>query len=487
MSARWRLAIAVLAASCLSVGARSGADTFLPEVLFTVEYGEGDAQVGVTAERLSGIDELHQAAGPTGLGVAPDGSVWVADALNRCVKRFSPYGELLAVTERTPEGLTGRAPRDLQSRDGMSQGLFNLQRIAVDSQANVYTQSGAGMGLLSKFGPDGEWLWALNPVTVVPRQARGQTGMFTLEAVGQDDTVCLRLLGQQQQVALLSPDGEFVAVREGYAYTAKGDVVAVQRVPGSTLELAVTATDWEGAAVASYVADSRSGFPELFRGAEEGFAWAFFDAQDCMYTVAQGYRDYRVDLAAGLSIGLDTIVTRHDETGQPAAYLRLPSHPFMTGVDLTVDREGNVYHMLFGGSSMDVVKYTLQKSTEIGRREAIQELPTITQGDARYVPLRMVSDYAGKTVKWDSRTRRASILGPSDVPAKPVALAPGEPGVIMYLGRIWVSTDFSRSKLGIPLRLDAKQRVAYFESHAPEKVAQAVGDNMRIAQAGIAR
>jgi hypothetical protein len=245
----------------------------------------------------------------------------------------------------------------------------------------------------------------------------------------------------------------------------------------------VTVEDAQGGVLESYVADSWSGFPELFRGADYGFAWSFFDGQDCMYTVAQGYRDYRVDLAPGLSIALDTIVTRHDETGQPVAHLRMPSDPFIGGIDLTVDREGNVYHMLFGGSSMDVVKYTLKKSTEIGRREAIQELPTITRGDTRYVPLRMVADYTDKTVRWEKRTGAATVCGPSDIPGKRVALIPGEPGVIMHLDRIWVSTDVSRSRLGIPLHLDAKRRIAYYESRAPDKLTRTPQGTILVAQA----
>jgi len=478
----WCVTIGALTAVLLSLplGAQCSADKFLPEVLFALDYGQGDSQVRV----LPGVRDASFAAGPTGIGVAPDGSIWIADDLNRCAKRFSRDGELLAVTQ-PPEDLSDRLPRDPELWHAVGEGLFNLQHIAVDSEANVYTQSGTGMDLLSKFGPDGQWLWGLFPITVIPRELRGPISGFGLQGIGPGDTVCLELRGEREQLAVLSPAGEFIAVRDGYAITPSGRTIVVQPSAADWFTRVVTVEDPQGSVLASYVADSRAGFPELFRGANYGFSWGFFDGQDCMYTVAHADRD-RVDLARGLSITIDAIVTRHDETGQPVAYLRLPSDPFTTGVDLTVDRDGNVYHLLFGGSSMDVVRYTLQKSTEIGRREAIQELPTITQGNTRYVPLRLVSEYVGRKVKWDNRTGKATVFGPSEGSGEHLALTPGEPGVIMHLGRVWVSTEVSHERLGVPLRLDAKQRIAYYESYAPEKLAQATQERVRLAQAAVA-
>lgn len=84
---------------------------------------------------------------PTGIAVAPSGDILVADGFNNRVQRFTADGRYLARWGGTGFGFGGKWP-----------GWFRLAKdVAVDSRGNMYVAD-AFNGRLQKFTPDGRLL-----------------------------------------------------------------------------------------------------------------------------------------------------------------------------------------------------------------------------------------------------------------------------------------------------------------------------------------
>jgi len=435
------LMVAVVITTACSI---AGADSYVPELLFTLAYGKADNQIGVWVPEAPGEAGGGPPAGPTGIAVGPDESVYIADRVNDCIKRFDQYGALAMQTEGE---------------------LDNIQDMAVDSAGSVYALGGAGVDLLAKFGADGQLLWRKHLGDAIPvdvwRPFGGAYGDIT---IGPEDTICVRLHGgRASALAVLDGNGTFLRIYDARAYTVSGTLISVARVPGERLASQVSVRDSEGRLLASYVANPVSGDPSLFEGAAPGLSWRYFDAADHMYTVVHASRGYVIPLSAELRIPTDVVVTRHGPDGQPLAYLRLPSFPFMTGRDLTVDADGNVYHLAYGDAAVSVVRYRLEESP---KTYALRGLVSISRAGTRYVPLRLVADYTGAQVRWDSHTKQAILLRGAAGTEKPrsIKLAVGEEGLLLYRGRLWISFAACQDRLGLALSTDRKHQLAYLQS-----------------------
>jgi len=442
------VAVGVLIAAGASE--KGDADSYSPEYLFTLEFGEADNQVGVYIPRLAGDLECIP-AGPSGIAAGPDGSIYIADGINHCIKRFDEYGELLMRTE-------GR--------------LDNIQRLAVDSTGAVYALGGGGIGTAWKFSGEGQQLWRAGLGGAIPAEVRRQfAGRFYDVTIGPDDTLCVEISTETSAVAVFDPEGNFLGAYEGYACTPTGKIVSVGAVPYEKLAAEVHVSDLEGRPLATYVANSRAGDPGIFEGVVHGFSRELFDSGDYMYTIAHGTSSFPIILSEDLNIGTDVIVTRHDPSGRPVAYLRFPSFPFYTGSDMTVDGAGNVYQLSYNATSVDVVRYRLDTlSQEV---QSLRVLAAMSRDGSKYVALRGIAQHAGMSLKWDAATRRAILSSATGghAEAREVTLAAGDQGVLLHEGRLWVSIAACREKVGPMVKTDAKQQIAYLVGPAARKVA----------------
>jgi len=448
---RW---LAVTVVMCAGASQGSHADSYAPEYLFTLQYGEHDDQVGVYIPRLAG-DKEGIPAGPTALAIGPDGSIYIADRINHCVKRFDEYGELLMRTE-------GR--------------LDNIQFLAVDSTGDVLALGGAGMGTFWKFGADGQQLWRATLGAAMPAEVRGQfSGWLHQMAIGPDDTLCVKISGSPSGVAVFDPEGSFLRAYEGYACTPSGKIVSVGAVPYEKLAAEVHVSDLEGRPLASYVANSRAGDPGIFDGAVHGFSRSLFDSRDYMYTIVHGTSAFPIVLSEDLTIRTDVIVTRHEPSGRAVAYLRFPGFPFYTGRDMTVDAGGNVYQLSYNATSVDVVRYRVDASSE--EVESLRVLAAISRGGSNYVPLRVIAKHAGMSLEWDAATKRAILSSGARRHARAgegtarASFGAGEPGVALHYGRLWVSVEMAAARLDITVYTDPTKRIAYVTGPASRRVA----------------
>jgi len=339
------------------------ADSFTPHHLFTLPYGSEPGQIGISLPELEeGLPD-----GPTGIAVGPDGSIYIADAVNRRIQRFSPSGELLmeakAPVERKAEhiaaeqahGWGAEFPRQLKE-------LENIQYLAVDSQGNVYALFGPSMGLLAKFAADGQGLWYMaigNEVPFDVTRTYTYGGSYGDPTIGPGDSLCLGMGGRG--VALLDADARFLRAVSGYACTPNGRIAAFETARGS-LATAMRMYDADGVELAYFVADLAAADPALLVGMD-GLSGIAFDGMDNLYTFAIGGRDQGIVLSPQLRIVCDEVIVRFDASGRAAAGVRFPGDPFPTGRSSTVDYAGNIYRLAFSADSVDVIKYVLDTST----------------------------------------------------------------------------------------------------------------------------
>jgi hypothetical protein len=436
----------VLLLALAGAGSAARADRYSPQVLFTLGYGSGDSQLGVQTTR----PEEGPPAGPAAVAVGADGTICIADAMNGCIKRFDRRGALVMRSkERT----------------------VNAQYLAVDSKGNVYVVEGAGMDILSKFAPDGTRVWQRPLAEVIPLEVPGVTsGMYGRISVGLDDTVSVPILGSSRVVAIVDSNGVFVQDHDGYARTVSGEFAYIQPVPGNLLASTIRIATADGATVASYTVDLTSGEPDILSGVGGGFAGRFFDTQGGCYSRLVAGRDSPIILSPVLEIHSDEVVVRSDSAGRVVAYLRMPSSPFLAGCQFTVDSLGNVYHLAFGPSSVDVIYYQLESCPEV---EETWELPPIVASGITYVPLRMVAEASGLELVWDPATNRAVVQFKTGRAEShpPVTVSAADEGAINHFGRLWISRSLASQKLDITLNTDGKQRAVYLTRTVARKPA----------------
>jgi hypothetical protein len=436
----------VLVLAVLAAGTTAHADRYVPQVLFTLGYGSGDNQAGVSTK----LPEEGPPAGPSAVAVGTDGTICIADGVNRCIKRFDRGGALL-----------------MRSKEM----VLNPGYLAVDSKGNAYALEGAGLDILSKFAPDGTRVWHRPIRDIIPADVPGaMEGFCSHLSVGFDDTLSLALSGSPRVVPILDGDGRFVEAHEGYDRTPAGQFAYVEPVAGKGLASAIRIAAADGATVASYTVDLSSGEPDILAGAAEGLFDTRFDTQGGCYSVLVAGRDSPIILSGVLAIHSDMVVVRSDPAGRVAAYLRTPWDPFLAGFHFALDALGNIYHLAYGPSSVDVIYYELQSCPQV---EETWELPPIVASGVTYVPLRMVAEASGLELMWDPAAGRA-VIQPRAGQAEsrpPVTVSATEEGAINHFGRLWISRSLASRKLDITLNTDGQQKVVYLTRVVAKKPA----------------
>lgn len=99
-----------------------------PQTLFSVSYGKGLSQVGMSIPHPTAEDG-GEAFGPSDFAIGFDGSIYIGDEVNGKVKRFSRKGKLLMVTEGCIDRIAGMAV-DKQGRIYIIHGTLS-NKVAV--------------------------------------------------------------------------------------------------------------------------------------------------------------------------------------------------------------------------------------------------------------------------------------------------------------------------------------------------------------------
>ncbi|MBI3911415.1 MAG: hypothetical protein HY320_10845 [Armatimonadetes bacterium] len=439
--------LVVCAAACAAAPPAAEAQGYAPEELFSLEVGQADQQLGIWVSPNPEKPE-GPAEGPIDLAIGADGSVYIADRMNHCVKRFDQQGNFIMRTQGD---------------------LENINYIAVDRDTgSVYALGGAGANILCKFAADGGLLWQLDL-----REEGGQLwGGGGALSTGPGGVICIEQRGDTiGRLAVLDAEGHFLGVREGRACTPTGRVLSFAPVPGEKLSVQVYVSDFQGRALGAYQTLPVPARFSLFQGVEGRPSYESLDDADYLYLRALGTSPYRVQLSpgpAGLTIASDIIVTRYDPSGRPVAHMRFPGSPYHFGDPVTVDGAGNIYHLTYEENRVHVIRYRLGGGAE--GLQVIREMPTMAARGRVYVPLRLVAEHQGMKLRWSPKSRQVSVSAGKAGRGVPLGrFRVGDAGVRLHYGRVWVSSAVCR-ELGIALKTDKKRQVAYLQRFAGRRV-----------------
>jgi len=300
------------------------------------------------------------------MAVGRDGTIYIADAVNRRIQRFSPSGELLMEAKgpvhRKAEHIAAEEARGWGAEyPRQAKELDNIQFIAVDTEGSVYVLFRAAMGLLAKFAADGQALWYMAIADELPFDVTRTYGqLYRHPVIGPGDTLCIGISGRG--VASLDAEGHFLHAMDGYMCTPNGDVAALEASARGALALAVRMYDADGVELASFEVDPAATDHGLFAGVSS-LSVQWFDGANCPYAFAGAARTQRIILSPQLRISSDRLMIRCDASGHPLAGVRFPGSPFLTGRNVTIDYYGNIYRLAFSADSVDVIKYVLDTST----------------------------------------------------------------------------------------------------------------------------
>lgn len=340
-------------------------DSFTAESLFTIPYGSGPGQMGVW---LPASAEQGLPAGPTAIAIGRDGSVYIADNVNKRIQRFSAAGQLLmeakGPVDRRVEDVVAYERGQAAEIPSRMADLDNIQCLAVDSQDNVYVMFGAAIDLLAKFAIDGQPLWYMHMADAMPQEARQTYGPFLGGlSIGLDDKLCARVYGRSAEgVAIFDTDGHFLQAVNGHTRAPNGNIVGLEPSAIGSLALGIRMYEADGVELASFDVEPAATDPRLFAGASS-VTVQWFDGTGHPYAFAGAARAQRIALSPELRISSDRVIVRCDASGRPLAGVRFPGAPFLTGRSVAIDRAGNIYRLAYGADSVEVIKYVLHTST----------------------------------------------------------------------------------------------------------------------------
>jgi streptogramin lyase len=141
---------------------------------------------------------------PGGIAFGRDGSVYVADQVNRRVQRLTPQGEPMSAW-----GKYGVAEGEFGGNSSPRGRIGGPHFLAFNSQGNLYTTE-ASVGRVQKFRPDGTFLLAWGDNEVGPGHFGGHKALPGPLAVAVDYRDQVWVTSTNHYVQQFTADGRFV-------------------------------------------------------------------------------------------------------------------------------------------------------------------------------------------------------------------------------------------------------------------------------------
>jgi hypothetical protein len=334
-----------------------------PKVLFSLQYGEEDSQVGMFIPHPA-AEDAGEPMGPSDFAVGADGCIYIGDEQNGKVKKFSRDGRLLMMTE-------GRIDR--------------ISGMTVDRQGKIYVIHGALSNEIAVYDPKGKRMPEIEKkikgaieglkkklMTIQPNLENLVFGGLKCDSIGN-----LYLIGQ----SIIKIDTEFerAQVVKGYPYIAnllysyqllpperrikslvydvKGSLVnyflanALQRAE-------VTIYKFDGSIVRKLIIP-KGEWSELEKSVPIGVSDIICDERGHFYTLMSPIAVYHLPLRSDnprFFIVSYYVVLEYDEEGKfEGIRAIINGSPMPSAHWLEVDMHGNVYWLEFKSNHVDVM------------------------------------------------------------------------------------------------------------------------------------
>jgi len=289
------------------------------EIVFSVPIGSSDNQLGVfLLPPDRGIDSGLEEAGPEKL-IVNDKGYYVLDRVNQCIKAFDKTGKFLLKTE-------GK--------------LISITSFLVDNAGNIYVETPEEK--LIKYDPSGKILWEKWIQEIVKEKwddiflANGNSIVFVLDT-------------KPSSLAIVDGEGKHIRTVSGSRTTDDGKVYWIQKVE-----------NWEGAmnqwryrfSVSSLIDENTSEFTMKINNPSSPMLKGLdnFNLGTLIVVSGGGIYFHR-------AVGSDNLLLKYDGKDGLDAVLRYPSDRFEGIEAISIDKNGNLYHLETGDKAVNIVRY----------------------------------------------------------------------------------------------------------------------------------
>jgi len=343
----------------LLLSAVSGYAAGTPKAVVRILYGQHAEQIGVVWAGGQGEGDNPYDIGPRGFTVDGKGDIYLGDYVNGAVKRFSPKGELLAVTE----GI-----------------IINLQSFWVSSTGNLYVRSADRPSEVIRFDARGHRVWARTFREIVPRevlasleQEHGVTfpsGFSTAMTAGPGETIMFQVFGTlpngrtgKEFGVLVNEKGQFVKVLPYFGLEYGGTWWQYQidyagRTDGVAPPIMVNTYTEDGTKKQAISLDVRTDGARYRHLTEDSSIWAIPDRRNGSFLITTLKLAVPIKVTPQALIQSDYIVDRYDNTGKFIERLRFAYSPFLGAFkNIAVSPDGVLYFLRYDNKGLDVMAY----------------------------------------------------------------------------------------------------------------------------------
>lgn len=400
--------------SLLGLATAASAKDLVLDELFTVPYGNGEAQIGIWMQNEP--ERGGPSLGPCGIAVGPQGEIAIADSVNKRVIVFNSNGKL-----------TGSSPRN----------LYNLSFLAIGRDKNVFAVWGDGQNKLTCLTQAGTTIWTLDAHESIPKET-GLPQRFGELSLASDGSLVSRI-GLSNKCLVISPDGKTVVMAQGKTAASNGLFASAEKTSDGEDSANVVLRNDKAEIVRSVTVRPVPLSRSLRVKAEgAGFGQLMLDGSSHIYRVWSQADPHPVDLRPNMKIGTNLVILKFSPEGAPLAEGLVPGSPFGFTRQLAIDPQGNLYHLAFRENHVSVVRITMP---DMASFYSFREAPVKKLNGLRYVPLRAVVRSC-ETI-WDKKSQRLTVVVSGA--AKRLTLSARSDGLKLINGRIWISEPKLRS------------------------------------------
>jgi hypothetical protein len=346
----------------------------------------------------------------------------------------------------------------------------------------VYVIHG-GFDVLTKFSPDGEWLWSKRYGEIVSRQLADKADiqhrpthglshvwatpdgnvLLTVRRRSRVDDFTKRLIG-----LVVDPDGHPLQVAPTFELVSYAELIVSPTPAPELRDPTLTIRDSQGAVTQEVQMElDADGGIHFEDGLGPPHPHVLRDTGGNFYTYS--YAELRESLRPDSKYyeGPETVINKFNSRGRFLEEWRFVRSVFSAGAEARPDRDGNLYHIRFDDEGVEVVRYrrvpegsSAPEGTEAMGDNGLHGLVSFRMGDITMASLARLAAKANAPVAWEAEGCVATVTtkaGPLVLdPERNRATLNGDPveiggPLLVRRGRLWVPLVEVRRLLGLPI------------------------------------
>jgi len=329
-----------------------------PKQVTRILYGPHAEQIGVSWAGGHGDGDNPYDLGPRGFAVDDRGDFYLGDYVSGAIKRFSPKGQLLAVTE----GL-----------------IINLQSFWVSPTGDIYARNEDRSSEVIRFDARGHRVWARTFREIVPQdelahleQQYGEKfpmGFSTEITAGPHGTIMIKTFGQlptgragQEIGILISDAGQFIETRP-YFGLKSGEIWWQYNIDeagftdGVAPPVTVKLYTEDGTVKQTISLDVRADTTRYQHMTKYSSVLLIPDQRNGTFLITLAPRKDPLKVTPTTLVKFDYVVDRYNADGKFVERFSFPDGPFVATFrsNIAIGQDGKFYYMRYDSKGFDAM------------------------------------------------------------------------------------------------------------------------------------